>query len=89
MRKYGDGKMPLEPHPLDPHPYFNFSRVAGDQRIENQIRRLKSGIHVYGHQHRNRDRTIAGVRYVSHCLGNKSERKFLTSEGMKPKYIFG
>jgi predicted phosphodiesterase len=60
---------------LDPHPEFNFSRVAGCAGIEEQIRRLGSIIHAYGHQHRNRQREIDGVRYVSHCLGYPSERE--------------
>jgi len=60
--------------PQDPHPKFNFSRVAGSSALEDQLRRLKSCIHVYGHQHRNRDRTIDGIRYVSHCLGYPRER---------------
>ena len=58
--------------PRDEHPRFNFSRVAGSAGIEAQIRRLGSTIHVYGHQHRNRDRAVDGVRYVSHCLGYPS-----------------
>ena len=59
----------------DPHPTFNFSRVAGCAGLETQIRRLGSLVHVYGHQHRNRDRVIDGVRYVSHCLGYPRERR--------------
>jgi predicted phosphodiesterase len=59
----------------DPHPTFNFSRVAGCTGIEDQIRRLGVMTHVYGHQHRNRDRVIDGVRYVSHCLGYPRERQ--------------
>ncbi len=58
----------------DPHPSFNFSRVAGCAGIEAQIRRLGSRVHVYGHQHRNRDRCIDGVRYISHCLGYPREQ---------------
>ncbi len=53
---------------------FNFSRVAGSTRIEAQLRALGSVVHVHGHQHRNRDRLIAGVRYVSNCLGYPPER---------------
>ncbi len=53
---------------------FNFSRVAGSARLESQIRALGSVLHVYGHQHRNRDRVIDGVRYVSNCLGYPPER---------------
>lgn len=54
---------------------FNFTRYAGCRRIEDAIRKLKSVVHVYGHQHRNRDRLINGIRYVSHCLGNPKERE--------------
>ncbi len=53
---------------------FNFSRVAGSTRLEAQIRALGSVLHVYGHQHRNRDRVIDGLRYVSNCLGYPPER---------------
>jgi len=58
----------------DPHPGFNFSRVAGCSLLDAQIRRLGSQLHVYGHQHRNRDVNIDGVRYVSHCMGYPRER---------------
>ena len=54
---------------------FNFTRYAGSKLIQTQIDQLKSVIHVFGHQHRNRDRMIGGVRYVSHCLGNRHEQK--------------
>ncbi len=56
-------------------PAFNFSRVAGTAALDVQIRQLGARIHVYGHQHRNRDRVVDGVRYVSHCLGYPSERR--------------
>lgn len=58
----------------DRAPSFNFSRVAGSQRLERQIRTLGSVVHIHGHQHRNRDRWIDGVRYVSNCLGYALER---------------
>ena len=58
----------------DIHPGFNFSRVAGCAGLDEQIRRLGSTIHVYGHQHRHRNRVIDGVRYISHCLGYPHER---------------
>jgi len=54
---------------------FNFSRIAGSKRLERQIRLLGSKIHVYGHQHRNRDRIIDGMRYISNCLGYPKERE--------------
>ncbi len=60
---------------FDPLPEFNFSRVAGSYRIEEQLRRLGSRLHVYGHQHRNRQRHIEGVTYLSHCMGYPKERQ--------------
>lgn len=61
------------PHGVDPHPEFNFSRVAGCLQLDDLLRRAQSALHVYGHQHRNRTRLIAGVQYVSHCLGYPAE----------------
>lgn len=66
--------LPEEGPFADATPSFNFSRVAGARGLERQIRRLGSATHVYGHQHRDRDRTVDGVRYVSHCLGYRHER---------------
>ncbi len=62
------------PDVADAHPTFNFSRVAGSWGLDRQIRKLGSAIHVYGHQHRNRRRTIDGVQYISHCFGYQWER---------------
>jgi len=60
---------------FDRSPEFNFSRVAGSELIEKQIRQVGSKLHVYGHQHINRDREIDGIRYAAHCLGYPNERK--------------
>jgi len=54
---------------------FNFARVAGCHILDKQIRKIGSALHIYGHQHRNRDRVIESVRYVSHCLGKPAEQK--------------
>jgi hypothetical protein len=64
----------------DPYPQFNFSRVAGCMGIDRQIRQMGAVIHIYGHQHRNRNRVIDGVRYISHCLGYPRERKQISVE---------
>ncbi|MEM7205962.1 MAG: metallophosphoesterase [Planctomycetota bacterium] len=61
------------PGPKDRHPPFNFSRVAGTAALDRLVRTLGARVHVYGHQHRNRDREVMGVRYVSHCLGYPGE----------------
>jgi hypothetical protein len=67
-------------HLSDPYPRFNFSRVAGCTGIDTQIRRLRSIIHIYGHQHRNRDRVIDGVRYISYCLGYPREWQHVSTD---------
>lgn len=64
----------VRPGARDPHPGFNFSRVAGTSLLDAQIRKVDAQVHVYGHQHRNRARVLDGVRYVSHCLGYRRER---------------
>ncbi len=75
---------------LDRAPRFNFSRVAGTSEIDRQLRELGSQTHVYGHQHRNRDRVIDGVRYLSHCLGYPPERSLcgIRVEDVKPLEVF-
>lgn len=74
----------------DPYPSFNFSRVAGCQELEAQIRRLGPVIHVYGHQHRNRQRVIDDLLYVSHCLGYPHEQEdgHVHGIGNGPKLIW-
>lgn len=67
-------KSRLRPPP-DLSRWFNFSRVAGTWGLEKQIRQLQARVHVYGHQHRNRELEIDGVHYVSHCLGYPTERQ--------------
>jgi len=73
----------------DPTPEFNFSRVAGTLALDKQLRSIKSTTHVYGHQHRNRDCVIEGVRYISHCLGYPKERQTLADRAAseRPKII--
>ncbi|MDP6038817.1 MAG: metallophosphoesterase [Candidatus Latescibacteria bacterium] len=65
----------VKPSRRNPHPEFNFSRVAGTAALDRQLRALGSILHVYGHQHLNRWWEIDGVTYVSHCLGYQRERK--------------
>ena len=59
---------------VNPHPEFNFSRVAGFEPIDQWIRQRGSNVHIYGHQHRNRTIELNGLTYVSHCLGYPRER---------------
>ena len=49
--------------------------VLGSSLIEEQIRVLRSGLHVYGHSHVNRDMGLDGVRYVNNALGYPSETR--------------
>lgn len=75
---------------FDPMPEFNFSRVAGSLRIDEQVRRLGSELHIYGHQHRNRTRTIDGVTYLSHCMGYPRERQrgHVETDAIRPKCVW-
>ncbi len=73
----------------DRAPQFNFSRVAGTLGLDRQVRRLGSKVHVHGHQHRNRDRVIDGVRYLSYCLGYPQERRGagINDESVRPLVV--
>lgn len=68
-------EMPPPPPPAHRRAPFNFTRVAGDTGLDDQIRALGSQIHIYGHQHRNRRRELENVTYISHCLGYPNERQ--------------
>jgi predicted phosphodiesterase len=50
-------------------------KVAGSASIEDQIRRLKSKMHVFGHSHINYDCIIDGVRYVQNALAYPNEHR--------------
>ncbi len=81
-----DGLPPLW---RDPMPQFNFTRVAGSTLINEQIKTLGSTIHVYGHQHRNRYRTVDNVTYISHCLAYPRERRYSNLDAQDaPKLIW-
>ena len=82
--------IPRRPGLSDPPPGFNFSRVAGCSLLDEQIRRIGAHLHVYGHQHRNRDVCIDGIRYVSHCMGYPRERVrgFLQANAMAPLCVW-
>ncbi len=88
------GEMSYDPERMRKHdrfPQFNFSRVAGSLKIDRFIRKLGATIHIYGHQHINRDKTVDGVRYLSHCLGYPEERRRGMVKGIEngPKVIMG
>ncbi len=89
FRKHGESPV-VRPRYRDEQPAFNFSKVAGTQRLDRQLRRISSRVHVYGHQHRNRVRHIDGVTYVSHCMGYPRERTggYLLDSARHPKLIW-
>lgn len=47
--------------------------VLGSTSLETQIRRLKPGIHVYGHSHLNRNVIFDHVWYVNNAFGYPQE----------------
>jgi predicted phosphodiesterase len=66
------------PELLPPRPYLFFKalpQVAGSLLIEQQLRRLQSVTHVFGHSHITRDHLIDGVRYVQNPLGYPREQR--------------
>ena len=51
----------------------SLGKVMGDARIEDQIRRLGSSVHVFGHSHIDVDCVLDGIRYVQHALGHPED----------------
>jgi predicted phosphodiesterase len=47
--------------------------VLGSTRLEHQLRRFNSSIHIYGHTHVNRQVAIDGVSYVNNAFGYPHE----------------
>ena len=55
--------------------FKSLPKVAGSTSVENQIRRLGSSIHVFGHSHINYDCVLDGVRYVQNALAYPHEHR--------------
>jgi predicted phosphodiesterase len=55
--------------------------VLGSTRLERQLRRLNSSIHVYGHSHVNRRVKIDGISYINNAFGNPNET-WITSKSL-------
>jgi hypothetical protein len=49
--------------------------ILGSTLLEQQLRRLGSRIHVYGHSHVNRRVTIDGVSYINNAFGYPNESR--------------
>jgi predicted phosphodiesterase len=47
--------------------------VLGTLQLEDQLRRLKPSLHVYGHSHVNRKVTLDGVSYINNAFGYPHE----------------
>lgn len=52
--------------------------VLGSTRLEQQLRKLGSSIHIYGHSHINRRVSFDGVTYVNNALGYPGEERITT-----------
>ncbi|WNO11147.1 metallophosphoesterase [Teredinibacter sp. KSP-S5-2] len=52
--------------------------VLGCERLDAQLRRAGSKIHIYGHSHVNRNVTIGGVRYINSAYGYPAETSIST-----------
>ena len=55
--------------------------ILGSTRLESQLRRLNSSIHVYGHSHVNRHVKIDGVSYINNAFGYPNET-WVTSKSL-------
>ncbi len=58
-----------------PEQYRYLYPVLGSRRIDDQIRKMGSEIHVYGHTHVNRDIKIDGIRYINNAFGYPGEER--------------
>jgi predicted phosphodiesterase len=54
--------------------------VLGSARLEEQLRALKSTIHVYGHSHVNRQICIEDVTYINNAFGYPDETRISAKE---------
>ncbi|MEQ8953916.1 MAG: metallophosphoesterase family protein [Gammaproteobacteria bacterium] len=49
--------------------------VLGSKRLGDQVKRLQSSIHVYGHSHVNQSVEIEGTRYINNAFAYPSENR--------------
>lgn len=59
--------------------------ILGSTRLERQLRRLNSSIHIYGHSHINRRVKRDGVLYINNAFGYPSETR-ITSKNLTCVY---
>lgn len=54
--------------------------VLGSTRLEEQLRAMKSSIHIYGHSHVNRRVAIDDVTYINNAFGYPDETRIAAKE---------
>ncbi len=54
--------------------------VLGSSKIEQQVRKLNSRIHIYGHSHVNRQVTLNDILYINNAFGYPSETMITRKE---------
>ncbi|HEX6101231.1 MAG TPA: metallophosphoesterase [Thermoanaerobaculia bacterium] len=56
--------------------------ILGTTLLDEQLRRLKSQLHIYGHSHVNRKVRIDGVTYINNAFGYPSETRIASKKLM-------
>ncbi|NRB38884.1 MAG: metallophosphoesterase family protein [Pseudomonadales bacterium] len=49
--------------------------ILGTEKLDQQIQKLGSACHIYGHSHVNRDVELDGIRYVNNAFGYPAEQR--------------
>ena len=65
--------------------------VTGSTKLGEQVKQIKSDVHLFGHSHIDAEKAIKQTRFIQHSLGHPSERKsFWKSVKMPflPKLLF-
>ena len=63
-----------------PQSYRYLYPALGSVLLEEQVRILKPGIHVYGHSHVNRYVDVDGIQYINNAFGCPFENKIAVKE---------
>ncbi len=67
-------RIDVMPHYI-PEQHQTLYPVLGSNLIEQQIRQIRSKIHVYGHSHVNQKKEIHGVIYINNAYGYPDETR--------------
>jgi len=54
--------------------------VLGTEKLGEQVRRLRSDVHVYGHSHVNQATTLDGTHYVNNAFAYPDEQRIARKE---------